>query len=133
MKIFEVLFSRTGALALFALAALSACTVVVEDDGPRPRPPRPGPEYCTREYQPVCASRRGDRQTFTNSCMAERAGYRVIGFGECRRGGGGREEEGFCTREYRPVCATAGNVVQTFNNSCEARAAGFRVVGEGGC
>lgn len=133
MKVFEVLFSRTGALALFFLAVLSACTVVVEDDeGPRPRPPRPGPEYCSRDYQPVCARRRGDRQTFTNACMAERAGYRVISFGACR----GREDdegERFCTREYRPVCATAGNVLQTFNNACEARAAGFRVVDDNPC
>lgn len=42
-----------------------------------------GQNFCTREYAPVCA-RRGSRvQTFSNSCEAESAGYRVISDGPC--------------------------------------------------
>ncbi|MBV2143997.1 protease inhibitor [Falsochrobactrum sp. TDYN1] len=50
------------------------------------RPGRPGGSSgaCTREYRPVCAQRGGDRQTFSNSCTAEKAGYRIIRSGQCR-------------------------------------------------
>lgn len=134
MKILNLLFSRAGALMLFVAAILSACTVVVEEEGPRPRPPRPGPEFCTREYQPVCAVRRGNRETFTNACMAERAGYRVVGFGVCRGGGGGGGGgDRFCTREYAPVCARRGGSLRTFPNACEAEAANYFVVDNGPC
>ncbi|WP_159588726.1 Kazal-type serine protease inhibitor domain-containing protein [Chelativorans xinjiangense] len=48
------------------------------------RPPRPDrPQFCTREYAPVCA-RRGNRlRTFGNACEAEAADYRILGRGEC--------------------------------------------------
>jgi hypothetical protein len=46
-------------------------------------PPGPGPGFCTREYAPVCARRRGDVRTFGNSCEAESAGYRIVGRGPC--------------------------------------------------
>jgi len=57
--------------------------------GPGPViPPRPGkperPQFCTREYAPVCARRGGSVRTFPNSCEAERGGYRVIRGGPCR-------------------------------------------------
>ncbi|KXF77077.1 hypothetical protein ATN84_11980 [Paramesorhizobium deserti] len=57
--------------------------------GPGPViPPRPGrperPEFCTREYAPVCARRGGSVRTFPNSCEAERGGYSIIGRGPCR-------------------------------------------------
>lgn len=49
--------------------------------------PRPGDEQssgmCTREYMPVCA-RRGDRiRSFSNACMADAKGYRVLHPGQC--------------------------------------------------
>ncbi len=92
------------------------------------------PRFCTREYAPVCARRGGDRQTFSNSCEAENAGYRIISDGECRSGGGGGgEEPRFCTREYRPVCGRRGGNVRTFGNSCEADNAGFRIISDGPC
>ena len=127
-------FMRGLAVALVGLVALSACTVV-DEPGPWPGPGAgPGPGFCTREYEPVCARRHGERRTFSNACLADRAGYRVIRRGECRRGGGGGgDEPRFCTREYRPVCARRDGRLRTFGNACEADAAGWRVVGNGEC
>ncbi|TIT69991.1 MAG: peptidase, partial [Mesorhizobium sp.] len=102
-------------------------------EGPRPRPPRPHPQLCTMQYEPVCARRGGDRQTFANACQAERAGYRIVREGPCRDGGGGGGEQTFCTREYAPVCARRYGEVRTFPNACEARAADYRIIGDGPC
>lgn len=145
---------RGLAVALAGLMVLSACVVVDEPrPGPWPGPgpgPGPRPEFCTREYQPVCARRGNEQRTFSNACEAERAGYRSMRPGECRRGGGnpggpgypggpGANNPGgpgggtFCTREYRPVCARQGRNLRTFGNACEADAAGWRIVGNGSC
>jgi len=143
-------FLRGLAASLAGLLILTACVVVEEPGRPGPYPgPRPEPGYCTREYNPVCARRGDERRTFSNPCEAERAGYRSIRPGECRRGGGGGDggwgggpgpgpgpdpdEPRFCTREYRPVCAQRRGNYRTFSNSCEADAAGWRVVGNGEC
>ncbi|MBZ9763861.1 peptidase [Mesorhizobium sp. CA8] len=123
---------RQGVVVFMLSALLAACTVVV-DDGPRPRPPRPHPQFCTMQYQPVCARRGGDRQTFANACLAEREGYRIMREGACRDGGGGGGEQAFCTREYAPVCARRHGQMRTFPNACEARAADYRIVGDGPC
>lgn len=151
MKFLFALVSRLGIPALLGLAMLSACTAV--DDGGRgpdyrPGPgPGPEPQYCTREYDPVCArGRDGDRRTFSNSCSAESAGYEVIRPGECRRDGGGTEgrgnegrgEEGrggprYCSREYRPVCGRVNGEHKSFDNACQAEAEGYRVVDQGRC
>jgi hypothetical protein len=125
---------RSFVLSLVA-AVLMSCTVVVDERDPIPEP---GPRYCTREYQPVCARRGGDRQTFSNACRAEASGYSVIRYGECRRGGGGGDDYDrppeFCSREYRPVCAVNDRGgVRDFPNACEAQAANWRVVGDGPC
>lgn len=135
MKFLAAIFSRQGLVTLFLSAILAACTVVVDDGpGPRPRPPRPEQQFCSMQYQPVCARRGGDRQTFANACLADRAGYRIIRDGQCRDGGGGGGgEQTFCTREYRPVCARRGGEMRSFPNACEARAADYRVVGDGPC
>lgn len=136
---------KRAGVGLLGLLMLASCTVVVDEGPDRPRPgpgPRPGPEFCTREYDPVCGERRGDRQTFANACEADRAGYRIVRRGECRRGGndgggwgpgGGRDEPRFCTREYRPVCGQRGGSIRTFGNACEADAAGYRVVDNRPC
>ena len=141
-----------------AIVILAGCVVVEEGPGYRPAPPpRPGPVACTREYQPVCGERRGDRQTFPNACVARADGYRVSHAGACRSGSGGGHNSGViggggggnwssrpdrnpprrqpqaCTREYAPVCARAGRDTRTFPNACEARAANFRVIGSGRC
>lgn len=131
MGITASLTVRLGAL-LFAAFALLSCTVSV-DEPQRPSRPEPQPEFCTRQYDPVCAERRGDRQTFGNACLAEAEGYRIIRGGECRRGGSGDQSTEFCTREYAPVCARRGDEVRTFGNDCEARVAGYRVINSGEC
>ena len=57
---------------------------------PPERPGRPGSsgdsgttQFCTKQYQPVCARRGGDYRTFGNSCEAEAAGWRVTSSGRC--------------------------------------------------
>ncbi|MER9584063.1 Kazal-type serine protease inhibitor [Mesorhizobium sp. M0047] len=132
MPFLAAIFSRQGFAILLLSTILAACTVVV-DDGPGARPPRPEPQYCSRQYEPVCARRGGDRQTFANACLADRAGYRIVRDGPCRDGGGGGEEQTFCTREYAPVCARRHGEMRTFPNACEARAADYRVVDDGPC
>ena len=138
MKLLGMMFSRTGAMILMIAAVLSACTVVVEEDGPgpRPRPPQQEPGFCTREYAPVCGQRRGERQTFANSCLADQAGYRIVRDGPCRTGGGDGGGDGggtFCTREYAPVCARRGDRLKTFPNACEAGAADYFIIDNGPC
>ncbi len=85
MKFPGSLAVRIAAFAFAAMTLLSACTVVVEEPRPVP-PPGPQPGFCTREYDPVCARRGDDRQTFNNGCLAEEAGYRILRPGECRGG-----------------------------------------------
>lgn len=54
--------------------------------GPGAGGPGPGggqQQFCTREYAPVCARRGGNFQTFSNSCEADAAGYRIVGNGPC--------------------------------------------------
>jgi hypothetical protein len=127
MQYVSPLFMRAAGLVLFVVTLLSACTVVVEDD---PRGPvGPGP-ICTREYDPVCARRGGDRQTFANACLADASGYRVVRRGECRRDDDGPR---FCTQQYDPVCARRGGERKTFANSCYAERSGYRVISEGEC
>ncbi|MBA3447432.1 MAG: hypothetical protein H0T56_07455, partial [Pseudaminobacter sp.] len=36
------------------------------------------PRLCTREYEPVCATRRGNVRTFGNACEARAADYRIV-------------------------------------------------------
>lgn len=148
MRIRSFVGAATGlAGAIFILAG---CVVVEEGPGYRPAPPRPGPVACTREYQPVCGERRGERQTFPNACTARADGYRVSHAGACRSSGnsgtigGGSggwnrpdrdrpRQPQACTREYAPVCARRGRETRTFPNACEARSADYRVIGSGRC
>lgn len=60
---------------------------------PQHRPDRPGGNWgnkppqqtaCTREFAPVCATRRGRNQTFPNACVARNAGYKIMRNGACR-------------------------------------------------
>lgn len=122
-------FARGLAAIFAALVFLSSCVVVEE---PRPVRPGPGGGFCTREYQPVCAGRGNERQTFSNACMADRSGFRVIHRGECRRGGSSQPPRA-CTLEFQPVCGQRGNTRRTFSNACTADASGFRVLHRGEC
>lgn len=114
--------------ALVGLITLSSCVVV--EEGPRPIPDD-GPRVCTAEYVPVCASDGRDRRTFSNACLARRAGYDVERRGECRRERPQKPQ--ICTRQYDPVCGERRGNRRTFGNACEADAAGFRIVGQGEC
>jgi hypothetical protein len=122
---------KTGRMiaALSAALTAAACTVAV-DDNPPPRP-GPQPQICTREFAPVCAARNGERRTFTNECVAETSGFRIISDGECRRGPPVRPTE--CADDYAPVCAARPGERRTFDNSCEAEAKGFQVIQNGQC
>lgn len=123
---------RVSALVGLGLAA-AACTVVVEDDRP---PPRPG-GMCTREYNPVCAQRGRDRETFSNGCVARSEGYRVLYRGRCERddpdGPSRPDRPTMCPMIYQPVCAARGGRTRTFGNACSAEAEGYRVVDRGPC
>jgi hypothetical protein len=119
-------------MMLAGLIVLSACTVVVDEPRPVRPSPGPGPGFCSREFRPVCAGRFGEERTFNNACLADRAGWRIIHRGECRRSGGGDEPRA-CTMDYRPVCATRRGNFRTFSNACGADAAGWRVVRRGEC
>jgi Kazal-type serine protease inhibitor domain len=127
---------------------LSACTVTVDEGNPPPRPgPRPG--ICPRIYQPVCATRFGERQTFPNGCVAETRGFDIIYGGECRNRAPiidppisprPRPTRTFpydnsvvCPSIVAPVCASNRGIVRTFQNACIAQGSGFRVVGDGPC
>jgi hypothetical protein len=124
---------KTGIHAAARLTALlfailvAACTVVVDET----QPTRPGPQFCTREYAPVCAVRNGVRRDFTNACLAANSGFRIIGQGECRRGPQPRSD--VCPQVYAPVCAVRTGQRQTFDNPCEAEAQSFQVIQSGQC
>jgi hypothetical protein len=125
MVSFGTVAGWAGLAAACGLALLSACTVVVEEE-----PLRPAPQFCTREYDPVCARRGGDLRTFANGCLADRAGFRIVRRGECRMV---EERPRFCTQDYRPVCAVDRGRFRTFGNACEADAAGWRVIRNRAC
>jgi hypothetical protein len=112
------------AAAATGMVLLTACTVVVEEPA--------GPQFCTREYNPVCARRGNELRTFANACLADQADFRVISRGECRRPPDPQPPR-FCTREYRPVCARNRGEFRTFGNACEAEVAGWRIVSGGRC
>lgn len=124
--------------AAFGFVALFLTACVPQSPGPHPLPPgsgwdRPPQRACTMEYRPVCAERRGHRQTFGNSCVAEAEGFRVVHRGECRRSDDRRPPQRACTREFAPVCARRGNQMRTFGNACMADAAGYRIERRGPC
>ena len=49
----------------------------------RGRVPDNPPVMCTKEYDPVCATRGSRRKTFGNACEAQAAGYRIVHGGRC--------------------------------------------------
>lgn len=136
----------TRAAGLAALLAVASCVV---DAGPPPYYPGPGPEFCPRVYDPVCAERGRDRQTFSNACEARSEQYRIIYPGQCRPRSGPpitpppgpgpitppRPQPGglSCTQVYDPVCARQGGHVRTFGNACEAGVANYEIISSGPC
>ena len=112
---------------------------------------QPKPEFCTREFRPVCGC---DGQTYGNACIAASAGVNVVSQGACTVEGECNtnadcdeadycfSEEGcdtpgtcqekpvFCTFEFNPVCGCDGN---TYSNPCVAASEGVNVVSQGAC
>lgn len=120
------------AAAMAVLATILAACVVVEEPGPGPIPgPDPRPQFCTREYAPVCAVRGSDRRTFGNECVARSEGYSVIADGECRFTP--EPAPVACTMQYDPVCAVRGRDRRTFGNACEADVSGYDIIYGGEC
>lgn len=134
-----------GLTLSFLMIGLTGCTVTVDE--PRPVRPEPPVRACPRIYQPVCAVRGRERQTFSNQCLAASQGFDTIIYpGECR--GGPRppisprppvypepapSEPVVCTQEYAPVCARQGSILRTFPNGCIAEGSGFQIIADGGC
>jgi hypothetical protein len=133
--------AKIAALLLLGLF-ISSCTVM-ENPGPLPptRPHQPSPQFCTREYAPVCGERHSRRQTFSNSCEARRAGFDIVRRGECsgRPGFPGTnrphrpDRPKMCPQIYQPVCAVRDGHRRTFANSCQADSAGYRVRSNNAC
>ncbi len=116
----------------------------------------PGGRACARIYDPVCATRGPQSQTFPNSCEAISAGWEPRHGGQCRGSGGpgyggdprwvgpggtnpGRrhsprpEKPEFCTSIYQPVCGSDGGRARTYENECLMRKAGARQVPDRFC
>ena len=129
----------------FLIIGLSGCTVTVDE----PRPVQPEPvRACPRIYQPVCAARGRERETFSNQCVAASQGFDTILYsGECRRGPrppltprppvypqpAPPTGPVICTQEYAPVCARQGSILRTFPNGCMAEGSGFQIISDVGC
>jgi len=85
------------------------------------------PRACPRIYRPVCGVVRGQRRTYSNSCVARNAGARIVAQGQCRTG------PVFCPAIYKPVCGVKNGRRQTFSNLCVARRNGATGIRNGRC
>jgi hypothetical protein len=73
------------AVAVFAVPAAAADLDWIGPGGPaQADSPAQLAQACPRIYRPVCAFVRGRWQTLSNSCVARRAGARLIRQGACR-------------------------------------------------
>lgn len=123
---------------------------------------KPRPEFCTREYAPVCGC---NSQTYANRCMANAAGQGILNEGPCEpepepepescggENGGNCEDGQYCHFEPNSACGTpkggqckdkpaacdqaealvCGCDGETYNNECMANMQGVSAASEGAC
>jgi hypothetical protein len=107
---------------MFALSALLLAGVAA------PVSPAQAAAKCSKIFIPVCAvTKAGDRQTFSNSCMARAAHATILHSGKC----GGE----FCEFIFLPVCARdpATRQPTTYPNACLAEKANAPLLHNGAC
>jgi Kazal-type serine protease inhibitor domain len=101
----------------FAIVLLAACSGHAEQ------------KMCPRVAHPVCGlTKDAKRSTFTNDCMAEGAGARVLHQGACEGGD-------MCSMLYKPVCASdpATGREKTYSSQCASEHANAAVTHDGEC
>lgn len=126
--VFSNSFSIGFLTVVLGLAGCTIETVEVVDDRPISRP---GDQFCPRITDPVCATRRGDRDTFSNACEARAEGYQILYGGACRAPR--PRPVRACPLVVDPVCGENNGRLQTFANACEARRTGFDIIADGEC
>ncbi|XP_046811559.1 uncharacterized protein LOC124420985 [Lucilia cuprina] len=88
------------------------------------------PQFCTREYRPVCAEFKGEEREFPNKCVLLKAicennkKWELVKHGPCSMQTPSLIQvfppkcPKFCTREFDPVCAKLNNELRQFSNRC---------------
>ncbi len=113
-------------VTIFGLTSAMLSALIITSDSFAPAQAQETRRACTREYNPVCAQRGRDRQTFSNACVARSQGYRIRHRGECERRR--PRDQVMCPMIYKPVCGVRGGSIRTFGNSCQAGAEGYRIL-----
>jgi hypothetical protein len=105
---------------------LGSCALIAGLWVVAPAPVAAAPKICPAIEMPVCAvTRTGGRETFGNSCLAQRAHARVLHTGRCI---------GPICMSFKQVCARVpGHKPQTFASICTAEQANATVLHDGPC
>jgi hypothetical protein len=104
-------------LISFVAIALLAGSVAYAEEKP-----------CPRIAKPVCALNDAARITYSNSCMAENAGAKILHDGACEGGD-------MCSMIYNPVCGVdpASGQEKTYSSLCVSEHANARITHDGAC